>query len=221
MPLVLVKRKSAPRVKLIRKKRMAQRVVSPLKRVMRQIRQPVQYFKRTLYYSGWTANSTTADTFLNYYGVLSVVPNYTEFTNLFDQYRINGIKIQLIPRGNSSDIGTSSASPPTGQSVGVFSIIDYDDINVLTSFTQAVQYQNLKMTRSHQIHSRYFKPRIANSVYNGAAGVVNAGSVRGWIDCDNPSVPHMGVKMVLQQSPNLAQTFDLKIDYYLAFKNVR
>lgn len=213
-----IRRRFAAKTKLIRRKRLARR---PMGRIVRAPRQPVQYFKRSVYYSAWTANSTTTDIFVNYYGVLNVLPNVSEFTSLYDQYRINGIKVTLIPRGNQSDIGTASGT--VAQSVGVFSVIDYDDISPLTSLNQALQYQNLKMTRSHQIHSRYFKPRILNSVLAnaGTGAVANAGSTRGWLDVNSGDVPHMGVKFVLQQSPNSTQTFDVKIDYYLAFKNVR
>lgn len=214
MPLL---RKLAPKRRLIRRKTMMKRRAI----IPRSPRQPVQFFKRSVYYSGWTANSTTTDIFVNYFGALSVLPNVSEFTSLYDQYRINGIKVTLIPRGNQSDIGTASGT--VAQSVGVFSVIDYDDINPLTSLNQAMQYQNLKMTRSHQIHSRYFKPRILNSVLAnaGTGAVANAGSTRGWLDVTSDNIPHMGVKFVLQQSPNSVQTFDVKIDYFLAFKNVR
>ena len=45
---------------------------------------------------------------------LADLPNYTEFTTLFDQYRINAVKLTFIPRLSSADsnpLATVSAIP--------------------------------------------------------------------------------------------------------------
>jgi len=213
MPL---RRKYAPKRKMIRRKRWARKPM----RMVRSLRQPIHYFKRTQYYSGLWTNSTASDVFNNFSFILAAVPGYTEFTNLYDQYRINAAKITIIPRGNQSDIGVASTT--VAQSVGVFSVVDYDDTSLLTSLNQALQYQNCKMTRTHQQHSRFIKPRVElNALVSTLPGNGNAVSTRGWIDCDFPNTPHQGIKYVFQQSPNSVQTFDVKVDYYLAFKNVR
>lgn len=191
----------------------------PMIRKRVAVKQPIHYFKRTQYTSGWTANQLLADTFVNYYGSLNQVPTVSDFTGLYDQFKILAMKVTLIPRGNSSDItpvGTSAA-----QSVGVFSVIDYDDNTNLTSISQACQYGNMKMTRSHQVHSRYFKPRITMNA-TASAGTQQAVNTRGWLDiATGGDVNHYGVKFALQIAPNSVQTFDLKVDYYLAFKSVR
>lgn len=211
----MFKRRFAAKRKLIRRKRWGRK---PMIRRPVAVKQPVHYFKRTQYNSGWTANLTTADQFANYYGSLSQVPNISDFTGLYDQYKILAMKVTLIPRGNQSDIGTASAS--VAQSVGVFSVIDYDDNTNLTSISQACQYQNMKMTRSHQVHTRYFKPRIMTSVLSNVS-TANSVNTRGWIDINDTQVNHYGIKYALQISPNSSQSFDLKVDYYLAFKSVR
>lgn len=208
-------RRRMPRLKLIRRKRLAR----PALRKRVAVKQPIHYFKRTQYNSGWTANSTASDIFANYYGSLNQVPSVSDFTGLYDQFKILAMKLTLIPRGTSSDI--TPVGTAAGQSVGVFSVIDYDDNANLTSISQACQYQNMKMTRSHQQHSRYFKPRIDMGTV-AAAGTQNAVNTRGWLDVATGSdVNHYGIKYALQIAPNAVQTFDLKVDYYLAFKNVR
>jgi len=191
----------------------------------RRIAQPVQYFKRSVYLSGNIVTSVTSDTFTNQFFALSSVPNYTEFTNLYDQYKINAVKVTLIPRGNTAEITASSGASTVfqGQSVGVFSVIDYDDTAVLANINEACQYQNMKMTRATQQHSRFLKPRFnLLSVTNQGTGATGASqNTRGWLDCDYINVPHYGVKWALQQNVNYNLTYDVKIDYYLAFKNVR
>lgn len=191
----------------------------------RRIAQPVQYFKRSVYLSGNIVTSVTSDTFTNQFFALSNVPNYTEFTNLYDQYKINAVKVTLIPRGNTAEITASSGASTVfqGQSVGVFSVIDYDDTAALANINEACQYQNMKMTRATQQHSRYLKPRFnLLSITNQGTGATGASqNTRGWLDCDYINVPHYGVKWALQQNVNYNLTYDVKIDYYLAFKNVR
>lgn len=215
------RRRYAPKRKLIRRKRYARRPM----RMIRSVRQPVQYFKRSIYLSGNILSSVSSDTFAGLSFTLSQVAGNAELTALFDQYRINGIKYSLIPRGNTAEITASSGASSVfqGQSTGVFSVIDYDDATAPTTITQLMEYQNLKMTRATQTHSRYFKPRVnlqgVTNLGTGATGPTM--NTRGWIDCDFINVPHFGLKLALQQAVNYNLTYDVKIDFYLAFKNVR
>lgn len=212
-----MRRRYAPKRKLIRRKRMARRPM----RMARSIRQPVQYFKRSVYLSGNKQGIVANDVFFAETFSLSQVAGVNDFVNLYDQYRINGVKYTLIPRGNIAEI--TLAPSYNGQSTGVFSVIDYDDNTAPSTINQLMEYQNVKMTRAHQQHSRYIKPRI------NLQGITNIGTsatgqimnTRGWLDCTNINVPHFGLKFALQQTVNYTQTYDVKIDFYLAFKNVR
>lgn len=181
--------------------------------------QPVQYFKRTDYSSGFVTANSTGDVFATYVFQLGQVPDVGDFTQLYDQYQIKMIKWSLIPRGSSSDVGTGTT---TGQLMGVFSCIDYDDNTNPSSIDEIAQYQNMKMTRSNQIHKRLLRPRVRVAGISAAGTVVNTNPIAGvWCDCNNTTIPHYGIKYALQQLPNGTQTYDLKVDYYLAFKNVR
>ena len=216
-------RRYAPKRRLIRRKRLARR---PMRRILRRRpAQPVQLFKRVQYLTGFLSNNTASDTYGSMTFNLNSVPGASEFTHLYDQYMIKALKVSFIPRGTTSDLGNPVALPGyTGQSVGVFSVIDYDDNDNPTSIQQLCEYQNMKMTRSHQVHSRYFKPKLLMAGPTTSAGtVIGSTMVRKvqWIDCDSVLVPHYGLKYALQQAPNVAQQFDVKVEYYLAFKNVR
>lgn len=216
-----MRRRYAPKRRLIRRKRLGRRPM----RVVRSVRQPVQYFKRSIYLSGNKLSSTANDVFFAESFTLSQVAGSSDFTSLYDQYRINGVKYMLIPRGNTAEITAASGASAVyqGQSTGVFSIIDYDDNTAPTSISQLMEYQNVKMTRAHQMHSRYIKPRLnlqgITNIGTGATGQIM--NTRGWLDCTNTNVPHFGLKFALQQSVNYNLTYDVKIDFYLAFKNVR
>lgn len=180
---------------------------------MAKKRQIVHRFKRAVFYSGSISGSTILDTFGGVRFRLVDVPNVTEFTNLFDQYKIDGVKIHFLPRGNTAEVGTNQGI------VKFFSAIDYDDITAPGSINDILQYENVKTTRSTQDHSRYIKPKVAGLAYQTAVGNAYMPK-RGWIDCANTTVEHYGIKWALQQLPAGSQTFDIKVDYYLSFKNV-
>lgn len=201
-------RKNAPRRALIRRRRL---IRNPT--VLRSVvaKQPVHYFKRTAFYSGYLSGSTTADVGQALIGQLNQVPGYTEFTALFDQFKILAMKIRLSPRANSSEVGTNQGI------VKLFSAIDYDGGTAPTVIADLLQYESLKTTKSTQDHVRYFKPRFNSPTIT--AGSNRPG--RGWLDCDTAAaVAHHGLKLVLQQLPAGAQSFDIYVTYYLAFKNV-
>lgn len=176
------------------------------------VRQPIHYFKRTAFYSGFLNGSTTQDVNVSYIGQLSQVPNYTEFTNMFDLYKIKAIKWRFMPRANSAEAGTNQGL------VKMFTAIDYDD-NTPVNIGGIMQYESLKTTNTSQDHVRYVKPRISSQVFQAAPNPAYS-STRNWLDCDFPSVPHYGLKLVLQQLPAGTQSFDIQVTYYLAFKNV-
>lgn len=182
--------------------------------VIKKLSQGVHYFKRTLYASGAIAGSSITDVFGATGFQLSSLPNYTEFTALFDMYKITGVKVTYMPRANSAEAGTNQGL------VKFFSVIDYDDTTAPTAINDLLQYESLKVSNSSRDHTRFLKPKIARAIYQ--SGVSTAyGASTGWIDCDNASVPHYGLKYALQQLPSGNQSFDVKITYYLAFKNVR
>lgn len=180
--------------------------------------QAIHYFKRSDYISGFAVASSTADQFGALVFSIAQLHDVSDFTNLFDQYQIRKVRVSIIPRANSSDAGTGTT---TGQSMGVFSCIDYDDNTALTSLDEIMDYQNVKMTRSTQQHVRTFVPRLRNAVV-GSLGVIAYGNNRNtWIDTNATTVPYFGMKTCFQQLPNGTQIYDLKVDYWLAFRNVR
>lgn len=207
MTLALRKKRSAPKRAIVRRRRLM-RPNRPI-----GLRQPVHYFKRTAFYNGYITGSTLSDVGGALIGQLNQVPGYTEFTNLYDLYRIVAMKIRLSPRANSAEVGTNQGI------VKVFSCIDYDGGTAPSVVADILQFQNLKVTKSTQDHVRYWKPKFNADT----AAIVGTGNLNttGWLDCDNATVAHHGMKFVIQQLPAGNQTWDIYVTYYLAFKNVR
>lgn len=183
-------------------------------RVLRSLipSQAIHTFKRSYYIPSY-ATVTTANVYGAYAFNLNDVPNASEFTALFDQYRINSVRWRLIPRGSSSEAGTNN-------NVGkIFTVLDMDDGVAPTSIDTLCQYPNMKTTRTTSDHTRTLRPAFASTVYNTST-LSAYGQRRGWLDCDYSQVPHYGVKWAIQGTAG-AQIFDLLIDYSVSFKGIR
>lgn len=188
-----------------------------------RIAQPVQFFKRTTYTNAFLTTSTTAPSFKDLEFKLSDVPNFTEFTALYDQYCIKGVKVVFMPRFN---VALSNSIDPLNYPVSsqipqVWSILDYDGANPTTQ-NAMLQYQNLKITKGTSYHNRYVIPAVVNEVYNSPTTTAYAPKKKVWLDSANTSVPHYGMTvMVPEANTSSSAAWDVKITYYLAFKNVR
>lgn len=204
---------------IIRKRRVSRRRTVRRKRMVRSkgLRQPVHYFKRVQFTTSAITVSGTAVFGASAFE-LQNIPNASEFTSLYDQYKITGIRYSILPRGNSADIGTSATQGNMGR---IFSVLDYDDSTAPASFNEMTQYQNVKMTNNAQTHTRYLKPRFNLDVLSGSVSLTANAPRTGWIDCSTADVKHRGVKFGIQAPTNAVMTYDLMIVYYLAFKNVR
>lgn len=180
--------------------------------------QPVHFFTRTTYTNAWIGAAAAVDTFKSINFRLADLPSYTEFTQLYDQYCIKGVKFTLMPRFNSSSPSTNPVVPQT------WTILDYDNGGAdITSQNQMLQYQNLKMVPGTNYHKRYIVPAVDSEIYNGLLVSASAPKKKQWLDCNNASVDHFGVRVMIPAVPVASESvyWDLKVKFYLAMKNVR
>lgn len=179
----------------------------------RGIRQPVQFFKQTQYYPAWLTTNTSTEVIQNIQFSLGALTQGTTFADLYDQYMIKGISAVLIPRGNVDGVSQPFSTP-------TWSILDYDG-NFPTTIAGMNEYQNVRMKRGTSLHKRYLKPAVAPAVYNTLTTTAYAVKKNVWLDCAFPNVPHYGLAFGVDNTPAQAISFDLKVTYYVAFKNVR
>lgn len=179
----------------------------------RTLRQPVQFFKQQMFYPSWLTTSVTNEVILNLVASLNAVTQGSTFGQLYDQYCIKGISATLIPRGNVDGVGTPLSSP-------VFSCIDYDG-NFPATIADLNQYQSARQTRGTSLHKRYIKPKVLQSAYQTALSTGYSPKSNVWIDCNDNQVPHYGIVFATEPTPSQVVSYDLKVIYYLAFKNVR
>lgn len=163
------------------------RGISPeIKDVQRMIMPKQHIFTCTRTYSGTNITaSATVDQLGALAFALASVPDSTEFTALFDQYRIIQAIVKFIP----TTTGTF-ASP-------LYSVIDYDDNNVPTSLDYLHEYATLQMTQAGAIHERVLTPRAALSAYTGTFTGFGSAPSRMWMDVASAGILYYGLKYYL------------------------
>lgn len=146
----------------------------------------------------------------------SQIPNNAEFTALFDQYRINKIKLQLIPNFTGSDLNPTSSVVALPN---IWSVIDYDDNTSPANLNDLLQYPNVRMTRGQRIHTRYWTPAVGTDV----GGVASASQkYKQWIDMSTTSIEHYGFKYFIDQlNTGPVGTWRVFATFYFSCKGVR
>lgn len=195
----------------------------------------VHHFKRVVKISDITASWSSAGGAVNIAGAyafsLDSLPNYTEFTALYDMYKIKGVKLSFVPSGNSYMTSTVSGITSAVGFSRFHSVIDYDDLSTPANETTLLQYNTLRSTPGYRIHNRFVKPRVQMSVLDdntaGTVAPAAIGRAGQWLDTDNPTIDHTGIKIWCSAPINSGATagtsitYSVYATYYLAFKMTR
>ncbi len=122
---------------------------------------------------------------------LDMLPNYTEFTALYDLYRIVRAEVLMIP----NIVNANSATPLSGLTAHV---CDFDDATVPASLNELYQYGDgpgrcVLQGPTEKIY-RSLEPRAAAAVYSGAFTSYATTPRSQWMNCSSPGVQYYGFK---------------------------
>jgi hypothetical protein len=162
---------------------------------------------------GQITPSTTVETDSTYVFALNQLPDYTEFTSLFDNYRILQVTVCFYPL--FLDTTATTPYPP------IKTVIDYDD-NVSVTLAQANEYDSLQVNQTGNYFERTLTPRIAVAAY--AAGVFSSfmqPKAQSWVDCASPGVNHYGLKYAMPVSGAANPVWQVEAHYILQFRETR
>lgn len=155
---------------------------------------------------------------------LSNIANYTAYTGVFDQYRINAVKLTFTPYNDTNDLSNSGA---TGQNLPrVYTLIDR---NGITTGSLATENSTIENGSTRQIRN----PEKPFSIYVKSPGIetfaetVVGGSNIGltqykkFIDTNNTNIAHYGAGVGwVQPNAGSGWFYHVVATYYLQFKNV-
>lgn len=183
------------------------------------VRKNLYYFKRKV------APGTQINLTLQQRGQLSFsldqVPSPADFTALFDQYMITGVKVDFRLILDPSAQAFGSATYPN-----LYIRRDYD--NTATETIQEIAQDNKSkrfILRPNSVSSIYIKPALQAEYFNTATGLTDKSPVwNKWFDCGNTNMQHLGIKWAIDTMGILltpGNTMSIEYTYYLAFKNTR
>lgn len=210
-----------------------------VRRSLRSKRLPqgkIYSFKRTCQLFPWYFNSVTgswqqySDNIISNSAIapsitgilkfaLTDLPNPTDFTMLFEQFKITGVKLRFIPY-----IGTENSSPS-----GVFldtmaMCIDRganDQINASYGFNSLLENQDVKLRNSQKPFSMWVGTPTFHQPADSATQVAYKS---GWLDSElaaSRSVDHHGVKWAFATSrpDTVALYYKVFATYYVKCRN--
>lgn len=146
---------------------------------------PVVRFSRTITGEFDIACDGLSPELGNFSFTLNLLPDYTDFTNLFQSYKID--KIQILYKPEYTEL-TDAALVSNAVNVNFNSVIDQTDPGAPTSVTAVTQYQTCKSTGITKIHKRSFTP----AMLTGSSMPCSC-----YISTNNPSEKHYGFKYAI------------------------
>lgn len=144
---------------------------------------------------------------------LNNVPKVTDFTGLFDQYKINAISLTFYPQLSQS---SSIVAVTSIQNARVFTAIDSNDAAIPTALNDIREYDNCEVHAATEVFSVYIdKPKFVD-----ATGALRTG----YISTASPGILHYGLKYAVETlNPGSAGTYVFHVEavYYMSFKSAK
>lgn len=154
--------------------------------------------------------STSINTFKSFVFTAGDIPDYTGLSGVFDQYRLDRVDLRLVPNITES----LSSAPVSGK---IYSVIDFDDSNALTSISQASEYSNCMVWEPTDPIQVSFVPHFAYGAYGSSVFGSFANSKPSWIDAASGTVEHYGVKLAITPTTT-AVTYTVQLRYHVSFR---
>lgn len=211
------KRSTTSKRKFMRRKMVRGRIPRRL-----PARLQTHYYKRKSSAAILTGATGGIDLYGSAYYSLSSVNGYTDFTALYDRYRIVAVKTTFVWNNNSGSI----AYPQAFNSFPVIhTLVDYNDATAPTSVNALLENSRTKsfaFSNSRNIVNVYFKPKPLVMLWNQAAGTQQAAGVgdNTFKDVIHSNISHYGIKWCIE---NLGEKNEITVyhTYYLAFKDAK
>jgi len=156
------------------------------------------------------------------------MPNYTEFTALFDYYRVRGVHIKVVYTNNVAN--TSAVVGAAAQAIALPTLqcmFDYDDNTPPSTENELLQRPGVKLLTlgTNGPLDLFVKPKIAAyAATDTATQPAILGSTDSWLDANYPNVFHYGYKMwstAWSAVPLQSGYFQFFFTYDLEFKGMR
>jgi hypothetical protein len=177
-------------------------------------------FQRSIYDDGAYAATLPAVGYARAFE-LDELPGYTDFTTLWDQYRITRVDYKIIPRNNVQSL-TTTATATTAIMPTISVWWDPDDASTPTLVGESLEVENVSHYGGYEIIKGSFKPHAAIAAYGGA--FTQFADFDGWCDCTSDDVQWYGLKVWVGAGGGSQTTFQVWDAFYVVhceFRKVR
>lgn len=141
----------------------------------------------------------------------------SEFSALFDQYKLHSYTVEFIPRWDSKDLEAGTNYLPS-----LYYYFDTDDNNPPANAGEVMQRPHVRrVTFNKPIVIKCKSPTVASNIYQSALTVGYGGRRSPWIDINSSAVPHYGIKFFIQGRASTTYALDFRFRFNMSFKNPR
>lgn len=154
----------------------------------------------------------------------ATVPNYGEFTSLFDQWRIHHVDVKLVYSNNTSTTASGTTFLPL-----VYIAPDLDNASPPGAVTDVQQRSDHKLWQlgtngtTSNIRTLRVYPTATGTAYQGVTAGYAALGRKTWCDCAYPNITYYGAGMFWDADRSTNQdvgNLDMIFDVYFEFRGV-
>lgn len=183
--------------------------------------------------------SWNAPTYWSYAFKFNDLQNYHKFQSLYDLFRVNKLKVMIVPNFTGLDGGNIPVSTETWHqgnaglnatgpfkqvywldgAPNIHSVVDYDSISLIDNIPDLMQYSTYRMTRGTRMHSRYWTPAVIMGTESECdpdgtvARTPTTQKFRPWLDtATGVCVPHYGLKLAIDKGPMIQTILGNHVD---------
>lgn len=178
---------------------------------------PHSYIRHASAYS-ITGNPLWAPFLGVYQPQLNNLLNYSDFTNLYDQYRLDVVELKFYLKISPAAQSASTASYPR-----LFWYRDYNDAGTPTSLNEIRENQlcrDTNMDPNRPVVIR-FKPNMLAQYYAGLGSSAYEPKFGVWADINTPGAAHYGIKYAIDDLTNTNYQVDVEVKYWFSMRQSR
>lgn len=148
----------------------------------------------------------------------SDIPDWSDWAACFDEFKLTGVKFQIVPKCNSTNPGnTDQIYTPD-----IVSAIDHNDDNTGFTLDDLLRYSTVRHTRSTAKHTRFIRVNtLVPTASNNYSQCYN-----GWYATDLDSPSYYGLKLFIAKltgpgappEETITLNYDTYVTYYIKFK---
>lgn len=165
--------------------------------------------------TGQSVISSDAGGLVNYYPeyALSNIPDYSEFVNLFESYKIDKIVLRWTPI-NPNVAGANTVIGNLG------SLLDYNDASAISTYNVGMEYSTSRRHRYDKGWTRSFTPHPLQMLW--VSGIATGyTSFYGKLNTAYATMPHYGFKLFGDGLPASTALGTLSGRFYCSFRDYK